>query len=57
MYTEYLLPVEIVGILLLMAIIGGVVLSRRLDQPQLEVVVDNEIGRRNLDDEGSKIVS
>src|SRR5215207_2952123 len=33
MYTEYLLPVEIVGILLLMAIIGGVVLSRRLNAP------------------------
>ncbi|MCV4677426.1 NADH-quinone oxidoreductase subunit J, partial [Escherichia coli] len=33
MFTEYLLPVEIVGVLLLMAIIGGVVLSRRLDQP------------------------
>src|SRR5690242_2454759 len=30
MYTEYLLPVEIVGVLLLMAIIGGVILSRRL---------------------------
>lgn len=57
MYTEYLLPVEIVGILLLMAIIGGVVLSRRLDQPQLEIVVENEIGRHNLDDEGRKIVS
>ena len=38
MYTEYLLPVEIVGVLLLMAIIGGVVLSRRLSQPHLEVV-------------------
>ena len=33
MYTEYLLPVEIVGILLLMAIIGGVILARRLSQP------------------------
>ena len=42
MYTEYLLPVEIVGVLLMMAIIGGVVLSRRLSQPQLELVVDNE---------------
>jgi NADH-quinone oxidoreductase subunit J len=30
MYTEYLLPVEIVGVMLLMAIIGGVVLARRL---------------------------
>src|SRR5687768_5265084 len=33
MYTEYLLPVEIVGILLLMAVIGGVILARKLAQP------------------------
>ena len=30
MYTEYLLPVEIVGILLLMAIVGSVILARRV---------------------------
>jgi NADH-quinone oxidoreductase subunit J len=30
MYTEYLLPVEIVGILLLMAIVGSVILARRI---------------------------
>ncbi|HLA95658.1 MAG TPA: NADH-quinone oxidoreductase subunit J [Pyrinomonadaceae bacterium] len=47
MYTEYLLPVEIVGVLLLMAIIGGVVLSRRLTQPQITLVVDNEMKQRN----------
>jgi len=47
MYTEYLLPVEIVGILLLMAIVGSVVLARRLDQPKLELVVNNELERRN----------
>ena len=47
MYTQYLLPVEIVGILLLMALIGGVILARRLDQPKLELVVDNELKRRN----------
>ncbi|MGI8812686.1 MAG: NADH-quinone oxidoreductase subunit J family protein [Pyrinomonadaceae bacterium] len=51
MYTEYLLPVEIVGVLLLMATVGGVVLARRLAQPQLELVVDNELERR---DEGEK---
>ena len=51
MYTEYLLPVEIVGILLLMAIIGGVILARRFSQPQLELVVDNELERRNEADE------
>lgn len=43
MYTEYLLPVEIVGILLLMAIIGSVILARRLSQPQLELVVEHEL--------------
>jgi NADH-quinone oxidoreductase subunit J len=47
MYTEYLLPVEIVGILLLMAIVGSVILARRLEQPKLELVVDNELERRN----------
>lgn len=47
MYTEYLLPVEIVGILLLMAIIGSVILVRKLNQPKLELVVDNELERRN----------
>ncbi len=51
MYTEYLLPVEIVGILLLMAIIGGVILARRLSQPQLELVVDTELERRNQEEE------
>ena len=45
MYTEYLLPVEIVGILLLMAVVGAVILARRLNQPQLELVVDNELIR------------
>lgn len=51
MYTEYLLPVEIVGVLLLMAIIGGVVLSRRLSQPHLELVVDNELELRSQKEE------
>lgn len=47
MYTEYLLPVEIVGVLLLMAIVGGVILVRKLNQPQLEVMVNNELERRS----------
>lgn len=38
MYTEYLLPVEIVGVMLLMAIIGAVMLVRKLEQPHLELV-------------------
>ncbi len=51
MYTEYLLPVEIVGILLLMAIIGGVILARRLSQPELTLVVNNELDKRNESEE------
>jgi len=47
MYTEYLLPVEIVGILLLMAIIGSVILVRRLNQPKLELVVEHELETRH----------
>ena len=45
MYTEYLLPVEIVGVLLLMAIIGAVILARRLSQPELELVVETTENR------------
>ena len=40
MYTEYLLPVEIVGVMLLMAIIGAVMLVRKLEQPHLELVTE-----------------
>lgn len=42
MYTEYLLPVEIVGILLLMGIVGAMIMSRRLRETNIELVVDNE---------------
>lgn len=48
MYTEYLLPVEIVGILLLMAIIGGIVLARRIE-PESRVSVVS-VGLGNLGD-------
>ena len=51
MYTEYLLPVEIVGVLLLMAIIGGVIMARRLSQPELELVTDREFKKRNEGEE------
>lgn len=51
MYTEYLLPVEIVGVLLLMAIIGAVILVRRLNQPELEDVIDDELTRRHEEEE------
>ena len=47
MYTEYLLPVEIVGVLLLMATIGSVILARRFSQPHLDLVVDHELELRN----------
>ena len=53
MYTEYLLPVEIVGVLLMMAIIGAVILARRLAQPQLELVVDHEMELRHEEESKS----
>ena len=51
MYTEYLLPVEIVGVLLLMAIIGGVILARRFNQPELRLVVNSELDERGESEE------
>lgn len=42
MYTEYLLPVEIVGVLLLMGIVGAMIMARRLRVPNLKLVVNNE---------------
>ncbi len=51
MYTEYLLPVEIVGVLLLMAIIGGVILVRRLEPGELRLVINKELERRHEEDE------
>jgi NADH-quinone oxidoreductase subunit J len=50
MYTEYLLPVEIVGVLLLMALVGAVILARRIDQPTMELVVDRELEIRKADE-------
>lgn len=47
MYTQYLLPVEIVGVMLMMAIIGSVILARRLDPKRLELVVEDELERRH----------
>ena len=44
MYTEYLLPVEIVGILLLMALVGSVILARSIKHPKLELVKDADDG-------------
>jgi len=51
MYTEYLLPVEIVGVLLLMAVIGSVMMARRMTQPQLELVVEHEAEERRKSSE------
>ena len=48
MYTEYLLPVEIVGVLLMMAVIGAVMLARRIQLgPDIKVVA---VGTGNLGD-------
>ena len=38
MFTEYLLPVEIAGVLLLMAIVGAMILSRRPKETRLEII-------------------
>lgn len=38
MFTEYLLPFEIVGLLLLMAIVGAMLMTRRALNPKLELV-------------------
>jgi len=51
MYSQYLLPVEIVGVLLLMAIIGAVILVRRMNQPEMDVVVADELTRRHEEEE------
>lgn len=40
MFTEYLLPVEIVGVMLLMAIIGAVMMVRKLEHPHLEIAAE-----------------
>ena len=38
MFTEYLLPFEVVGLLLLMAIVGAMMLTRRAFNPKIELV-------------------
>lgn len=42
MFTEYLLPVEVVGLLLLMAIIGAMLMTRRALAPKIELVKNEE---------------
>jgi NADH-quinone oxidoreductase subunit J len=42
MYTQYLLPVEIVGFMLLMAVIGSVVMARKAEVKRLELVKTTE---------------
>ncbi len=45
MYTVYLLPVEIVGILLLMGIVGAMIMSRRLREPKIQLVEKKDKSR------------
>ena len=47
MYTEYLLPVEIVGVLLLMAIVGAMIMARRMKEPKLELVEPQAAGKED----------
>lgn len=41
MFTEYLLPFEVVGLLLLMAIVGAMLMTRRAFNPKIELVSKN----------------
>jgi len=54
MYTEYLLPVEIVAVMLLMAIIGAVVLVRKVEHPHLELVEETAELRESAEEEARK---
>jgi NADH-quinone oxidoreductase subunit J len=47
LFTSYLLPFEVTGVLLLMAIVGAMMLSRRLQTEKLEAVVEEERERRH----------
>ena len=52
MYTEYLLPVEIVGVLLMMAVIGGVMLARRMQvETRSQVESESDTLRPDLSDD------
>ena len=52
MYTEYLLPVEIVGVLLMMAVIGGVMLARRMQvETRAQVESESDTLRPDLSDD------
>lgn len=50
MFTRYLLPFEVVGLLLLMAIVGAMLLSRRLAPQKLEQVIEQERKLRHEED-------
>ena len=50
LFTRYLLPFEATGILLLMAIVGAMLLSRRLSTQKLEAVVEHERQLRREED-------
>jgi NADH-quinone oxidoreductase subunit J len=47
LFTVYLLPFEVTGVLLLMAIVGAMMLSRRLQPEKLEEIVEEERERRH----------
>lgn len=50
LFTRYLLPFEATGVLLLMAIVGAMLLSRRLSPQKLEVVLEHERHLRREED-------
>lgn len=50
LFTSYLLPFEFVGILLLMAIIGAMMMARKLEPDKLEAIIEHENEVRHLND-------
>lgn len=47
LFTVYLLPFEVTGVLLLMAIVGAMMLSRRLQPEKMEEILEEERERRH----------
>ena len=50
LFTEYLLPFEVVGLLLLMAIVGAMMMSRRLMPDKIEQIKEREREIRREED-------
>jgi NADH:ubiquinone oxidoreductase subunit 6 (subunit J) len=50
LFSEYVLPLEIVSVLLLAAVIGGIFVAKREEQPEQSIVARPPVGQeRELD--------